>query len=179
MIDLTSTMQGVLREAGFTIRLISLDRSPVICFEDDTLIGFACTFDDPSSLLARWKSTETSLLKRHAGSLRAAGEKAWNVYCVFLCALAGDSVQSRQVRWIEEDLERTRKITASGLASREDLVRALLPLLPLQYQPELEPENVTQRLERRVRSIAPKASAIVLDASVSPAEVVRLLGEPV
>lgn len=179
MIDVLSTMQGVLREAGFTTRLTSIDRSPIVCFEDDTLMGFGCVFEDPGGLLTRWKATEMSLLTRHAASLRIAGEKAWNVYCVFLCGSIADSIQNRQVRWIEEDLERTRKIAGCGLASREDLVRVLLPLLPLQYQPVLQAEDVTQRLQRRIRTIAPRASEVVLDEAVSAAEVVRLLGGPV
>lgn len=86
-------------------------------------------------------------------------------------------IQSREVRWIEEDLEKTRKIAACGVASREELLRALLPVLPLQYQPVLRPENVTERLESRIRNIAPTAFDFVLDQSVHPAEVVKLLGE--
>lgn len=178
MIDVLSTMQVVLREAGFTTRLTSIDRSSIVCFEDDTLIGFGCVFDGPSSLLTRWKATEKSLLTRYAARFRIAGEKAWNVYCVFLCGSAANSIQNRQVRWIEEDLERTRKVAACGLASREDLLRALLPVLPLQYQPVLRAEDVTERLQTRIRTIAPRASDVVLDQAVSPAEVVRLLGGP-
>jgi hypothetical protein len=179
MIDVLSTMQGVLREARFTTRLASVERSPIVCFEDDTLMGFGCVFDDPGSLLSRWKATEMSILTRFAANFRAAGEKAWNVYCIFLCSSAADSIENRQVRWIEEDLEHTRKIAGCGLASREDLVRILLPLLPLQYQPALHTEDVTERLQRRIRTIAPRASEVVLDEAVSAAEVVRLLGGPV
>jgi hypothetical protein len=177
MIDLLSTMQVVLREAGFATRLTSVDRSSIVCFEDDTLMGFGCVFEDPKGLLMRWKATEMLLLTRYAPSLRAAGEKAWNVYCIFLCGSAADPIQNRQVRWIEEDLDRTRKLAACGLASREDLLRALLPVLPLQYQPVLRAEDVTERLQIRVRTIARRASSVVLDEDVSPAEVVRLLGE--
>lgn len=177
MIDVLSTLHVVLREAGFTTCLTSIDHSPIVSFEDDTLIGFGCVFDDPGALLARWKSTEMLLLKRYAAGFRIAGEKAWNVYCVFLCGSLADSIQNRQVRWIEEDLERTRKVAACSLASREDLLRALLPILPLQYQPVLRAEDVTERLQTRIRTIAPRTPHVVLDQAVSPAEVVRLLGE--
>ncbi len=178
MMDLISTLQVILREAGFTTHLTSIDRSPIVSFEDDTLMGFGCVFEDPGALLASWKATEMSLLTRYAPSLRTAGEKAWNVYCLFLCSSAAEPDQNRQVRWIEEDLDRTRKVAACGLASREDLVRALLPVLPLQYQPVLRAEDVTERLRTRVRTIAPRASDVALDESVLPAEVVRLLGGP-
>jgi hypothetical protein len=178
MIDLLSTMQVVLREAGFTTRLTSIDRSPVVCFEDDALMGFGSVLSNPGELLEQWKATEMSLLTRYALDFRAAGEKAWNVYCVFLCGASADPSQSRQVRRIEEDLERTRKIAACGLASREDLVRVLLPVLPLQYQPALRAEDVTERLQRRIRTISPRASDVALDEAVPAAEVVRLLGGP-
>jgi hypothetical protein len=177
MIDLLSTMQVMLQEAGFITRLTSMDRSSIVCFEDDTVAGFGLVFDSPELLLEHWKVKETALLKRYAPSLRVAGEKAWNIYCLFVCAAPADLIQSREVRWIEEDLERTRKIAACGVRSREDLMRALLPVLPLQYQPQLRPEDVTERLESRIRVILPKAPHIVLDQSVSLAEVVKLLGE--
>lgn len=179
MINLLSTMQVLLREAGFNTRLTSIDRYSVVCFEDDTLMGFGWIFDNSDELLSRWKAAEMSILTRYAPGFRVAGEKAWNVYSVFLCSLGAGPSQNRQVRWIEEDLERTRKIAACGLASREDLIRALLPILPLQYQPTLRTEDVTDRLQRRIRTIAPKASDVALDETVAPAEVVRLLGEPV
>lgn len=179
MIDVLSTLQVVLREAGFTTRLASMDRSSIVSFEDDALIGFGCVFGDPGALLAHWKAMEMAVLTRYAAGFRAAGEKAWNVYCIFLCGSAADSTQNRQVRWIEEDLERTRKIAACGVASREDLLRALLPVLPLQYQPMLRTEDVTERLQTRIRTIAPEASHAALDQSVSPVEVVRLIGGPI
>lgn len=179
MIDVLSTLQGVLREAGFTTRLVSIDRFSVVCFEDDALVGFGVVFGDPDELLEQWKATEISLLGRFAPVLRAAGDKAWNVYCAFLCGADAAPGQNRQVRAIEEDLERTRKVAACGLATREDLVRVLLPVLPLQYQPALRPEDVTERLLRRIRTIAPRASDAALDAAMPPAEVVRLLGDPV
>jgi hypothetical protein len=177
MIDLLSVMQSVLREAGFVTRLATFDRSSVVCFEDDALMGFGCAFEDPVMLLERWRATEKSLLLPHAERLRSAGEKAWNVYCLFLCGASADPVQSRKVRWIEEDLQRTRKLAACGVTTREDLVRALLPILPLQYQPVLQVESVTDRLHRRIRTIAPKAADVVLKESVPAADVARLLGE--
>jgi hypothetical protein len=179
MIDVISTLQVVLREAGFSTRLTSIDRSPIVCFEDDTLLGFGCIFEDSTGLLERWKIMEMALLEHYAPNIRAAGEKAWNVYFLFLCSLAADQIQSRQVRWIEENLERTRKIAACGIASREDLLRAILPVLPLQYRPVLRAEDVTDRLLTRIRTIAPRAQHVVLDQSVSPVEVVRFLREPV
>jgi hypothetical protein len=176
MIDPLSNMQLVLGEAGFETRLSAIEGIKVVCFEDEVVTGFGCSFKDPTTLLAQWKSTEMSLLTRYAPSLRAAGEKAWNVYSIFLCTAPANRSQNRQVCWIEENLERTRKIVGCGLASREDVVRALLPLLPLQFRPVLGPEDVTERLQARIRTIEPRVSDVALDRSVPAMEVVRLLG---
>ena len=179
MIDVLSTMQIVLQEANFITHLVSVNHLPIVHFEDDTLVGFGCVFDQPDELLMRWKASETSLLTRYASRFRLAGDKAWNVYSIFLCGAVADPIQKRQINWIEEDLERTRKIAACAISSRDDLVRALLPILPLQYQAVLRPEDITERLKRRILNIAPKAANVALDETVSVVEVARLLGEPV
>jgi len=177
MIDILSTTQAILEEADFDVSLTSMDRSSLVCFEDDTLIGFVFVFEDPASLISGWRATEASLLSRYATSFRVAGQKAWNVYCVFLCGPTADREQSRAIRWIEEDLERTRKIAGGGLRSREDLSRTLMPILPLRYQPLLQIENATERLESRIHAIAPQAADIVLNDAVAPAHVAQLLGD--
>ena len=84
-------------------------------------------------------------------------------------------MEERQVRWIQEDLERTRKLAACGVVGRDALARALLPLLPLQYQPVLKEYAVTERLRRRIAAIAPDAAGLILDATVPPEDVVTLL----
>lgn len=176
--DLKSQLQIVLQEAEYQTWLISVEGLDAVGFEDDTVMGFACLFHNPQALLQRWRAVETVLLTTHTSSLQKAGEKTWNIYSVFLSAEKADEVQSREVRWIEEDLERTRKITGCGLIERQDLVRALLPVLPLQYQPVLDTEDfdLTQRLRRRVADIAPTAVIAAFDDEVSPSEVVRVLG---
>lgn len=177
MIDLLSTSQILLRDAGFTVRLSSVGHRPVVCFEDKALLGFCSTFEQTDELIEGWKAFESQILIRFAADIRAAGEKAWNVYCVLLCSGAGDATQRRAVSWIEEDLERTRKVAACDIASREDLVRVLLPVLPVQYQPALQHEDLTARLQKRIADIAPQAAHAVLDLEVPISEAVRLLGE--
>jgi hypothetical protein len=178
MTNLISILQVLLREASFRTHLSAIELSLILSFEDDALMGFGCVFVSPEELLANWKTTEMALLTQYAPSLRGAGEKAWNVYCVFLCSSVADPDQERQVRWIEENQERTRKIAACGLASRQDVVGALLPILPLRYQPVLQVEDVTERLRTRIRSIAPRVADVALNEDVPPAEIVRLLGVP-
>ncbi len=177
MIDLLSTSQILLRDAGFTVRLSSVGHRPVVCFEDDALVGFCSAFDRAGELVEGWKAFESEILTRFAADIRAASEKAWNVYCVFLCAGSTDAVQKREVTWVEEDLDRTRKVAACDIASREDLVRVLLPVLPVQYQPALQHEDLTARLQKRIADIAPQAAHAILDPEIPVSEAVRLLGE--
>ena len=176
--DLKSQLQIILQEANYQTWLASVDELDAIGFEDEAVMGFACIFDTAEALLQRWRAVETILLTTHAPSLQRAGEKAWNVYSVFLSVEKANDIQTREVRWIEEDQERTRKIAACGVTAREDLAMALLPLLPLQYQPVLDDEDfdLTRRLRKRIVDIAPAAAIAALDDEISPTEVVRLFG---
>lgn len=176
MIDLLSTSQVLLRDAGFAVRLSSIQRSTVVCFEDGALIGFCSSFDTPGEMIKLWKQQEQEILARFAPNFRAAGEKAWNVYCIFLSSAPVNAAEKREIGWIEEDLDRTRKIASCGITSREELARVLLPVLPIQYQPVLLNEDATDRLKKRIRDIAPPAEQVALDPAVSAAEVVTLLG---
>jgi len=178
MTDLRSPVQMILQDAGYETWLSSVGGETVIIFEDDAVMGFVCMFDDVVPMLQRWRDMETALLTAHAPALQRGGDKTWNVYCVFLSSAAPDKEQVREVRWIEEDLERTRKIAACGLTNREQVVAALLPLLPIQYQPVLDTEefDLTQRLKRRVSDIAPGATNAALDDSIPATEIVRMLG---
>ncbi len=177
MTNLSSLVQITLEEAGYRTWLVSLENLSPICFEDEAVMGFVCILDEPESLVSRWRVLEKGLLTKHAPFLRAAGQKAWNVYSVFLCAKASSEILRREISFIGEDLEHTRKIAASGLVGREDVVSALLPLLPLQYSPSMDREDLVERLRKRVEAITPGASSAVLDASIGPKEVVAILHE--
>lgn len=178
MMDLRSSVRVVLQDAGYETWFASVRGVSAIGFEDPALMGFVCIFGDARSMLSHWREIETKLLDAHASSLQKAGDKSWNIYSVFLSSASADSVQAREVRWIEENLERTRKLAAIGLASSEEIVNALLPLLPIQYQPHLDTADfdLGQRLQKRIASIAPAASNAALDEAVPPSEIVRLLG---
>ena len=176
MTDLLSTVQLVLKDGGYQCWLIPVDRRAGVAFEDDTLMGFGYIFDDPQALIERWQVQESAALNRFASRFREANEKTWNLYSVFLCATAADEEQARNLRQIEENLERTRKVAACGVGTIEEVVTALLPLMPLQYRPTLERENYADRLRRRIADFAPDAADAALDEDVPVAEVVALLG---
>ena len=118
------------------------------------------------------------MLTKYASHLQMAGDKAWNVYCIFLSPAEASVMEQYELDRIEENQERTRKIAAGGIAGREELVEALLPVLPLQYHAIIATEDLAERLRKRLVTIAPNAAAAVLDQKISPIEVARLLGAP-
>lgn len=97
-------------------------------------------------------------------------------YSLFLCAAPADEEQSRQVRQVEENLERTRKIAACGVRTGAEVVTALLPILPFQYRPRLEQEDYVGRLRRRIADFAPAAADATLSKDVPAADVALMLG---
>jgi hypothetical protein len=177
MSTVSSLAQIILEEAGYETWLVSLESLTAVCFEDDSAMGFVCTFDDADSLISRWRGVEHALLTKHAPFLRSAGQKAWNVYSVFLSEKPADAIVRRQLSFIEENLELTRKIAASGLVGRNAVATALLPLLPLQYRPSMDREDLVERLKRRIEAIVPGVGATIVDSDVPPADVVSLLNE--
>jgi|SRR5581483_1158433 len=178
MTDLKSQLQAILQDSGYNTWLTGFDDLEIVGFEDDAVMGFACVYENVDTLLKEWRSLESKILKKHAPALLKAGEKTWNVYFVFLTSGPATQPQQRKVRWIEENLEKTRKITGCQVSTRDDLVQVLLPLLPIQYQPQLDTEDfdLKQRLRKRIAGIAPNLQDAALDEHVSPSEIIRLLG---
>ena len=178
MTDLKPTLQALLQDAGYETWFVAIDQYEIVAFEDDAAMGFACVFESGEVLLKEWRGLETKFLMNFASALKRAGEKTWNVYSVFLCAENASEDDTRAIRWIEENLERTRKVTGIVPNGRADLIVALLPLLPIQYRPRLDSDDfdLTQRLSRRIAGIAQPVEHAALDRSVPASEVVRLLG---
>lgn len=176
MIDLLSTAQVILKDAGYTVRLSAIQSRTLICFEDTAVLGFCSIFVSPEELIKKWTSYENEIISRFAANFRAAGDKAWNVYSIFLTDAVATDVDRRMIGKIEENLERTRKLAASGISSREELMGVLLPLLSVQFQPKLPDGDITARLKRRIGEIAPNVRDIALDNTVPIVDVVSLLG---
>jgi hypothetical protein len=176
MTDLVSTVHLVLRGAEYNTWPVGNGDESVIGFEDEVVMGFVRIFADATELLSRWEEAESGQLGRYAGQLRTAGEKAWNFYSVFLTSAAATEDERREIRWIEENLDRTRKLAAAGLITREDVVDALLPLLPIVARPVMEIEAAGDRLTKRISLIAPQVGADALNEEVKPIDVARRLG---
>lgn len=177
MIDILSTARAVLGENGYTTRLDRVADASVISFEDDSLMGRVFEFPEANSLVSLWESTESDFLRTNGNRFRLAGEKAWNVYCVFLTGADADEATTRTIRRIEENLDRTRKLAACAVSTKERLIDALLPVLAVQQKPALENESFEERLRRRLaRTISPLAERAA-DEDADPTEIVKILRE--
>lgn len=139
----------VLRNAGFDV-IRAVEGTYRLTFEDDSVIGFVLTYDSPQSIVEEWLSEQNKFLREYAFSLRRAPGKAWNVYSVFLAAQPANEIESRHLAEIEEELMATRKIVGAGLASAEDVSKALAPLLPL-HSVALEHDDALKRMRSTLR----------------------------
>lgn len=175
MIDLLSVSHSILRDQGFSTRVISIGKASGLAFEDDSVLGFVYVFEGAIQIIDQWQEVERQFLQSNSTRFRAATEKAWNIYSVFLSADDTDTEGRRKIRWVEEDLRFTRKLTACGIQNRQDLVTALLPLLGLQKKPFLQGDAFRTRLQRRLQAIAGPATDAVINEAVSTHEAARLL----
>lgn len=172
--DIFTQAEILLRDAHYETWTWSGSSGPVTCFENAALMGFLHVFDTADTLLGTWRANQQGALTRHAGSLRGAGAKAWNVYSVFLTP-DHDARRGREIERIEEDFSLTRKISRGSITTADDVETALLPLLSLRSKPLLGASNFETRLRTRLKDITPEAVTAFLNET-TPAEVARILG---
>jgi len=108
-------------------------------------------------LLQRWRADDSALISQHQLSLRRAQAKAWNAYTVCLAVNAASFGELVALNAIEEDLTGTRKIARAGIGDLEELRAALLPLLPIQHAPNLEPVEMPAEIRLRTTELPPHA----------------------
>jgi hypothetical protein len=150
--DIATQAELLLRDAGYESWQLTIASPPVLCFESATIIGFLHVFDTAAQLIDNWAAAQNLVLSRYAANLRHAGEKAWNVYSVFLTS-ERNADKRRQVERLEEDFTLTRKIARTNLQLPEDVKVALMPLLPIRAQPTLSFDNVEDRLRARTKDV--------------------------
>lgn len=173
--DIATQSEIVLREAGYDTWSWTGTTPAVICFENAALIGFIHVFESADDLIASWESAQKAALSRHAGALRAAGAKAWNVYSVFLAA-EQSSARQRDVERIEEDFALTRKIARTAVRTTDDVERALLPLIDVKARPVLSDADFDLRLRARLKDVSPAAVRAFL-SNTSAEDVAQILLE--
>jgi hypothetical protein len=173
--DIGMQAEVVLRQAGYETWPWLSGPTPAVCFENEAVVGFLHAFDTGEALLAGWRGAQDAALARYAPALRIAGDKAWNVYSVFLTSGASPELK-REIEMIEEDFSMTRKIAHAGIQSAADLTRALLPLLPLISQPTIMDADYDARLRDRLKDVPFDAITAFL-GPIEPAEVARILAD--
>ncbi len=173
LMEIVTQTEIILREAGYTT--FPDDAVAVVRFECEALIGFLHIFSTAQELLRTWRQVQTRTLERYQPAIRLAGDKAWNIYCLFLCQDASTEL-SCQIERIEEDFTLTRKIARSGIKVPADLRWALLPLLPVSSQAAIAEPDYLARLQSRLKEIRPEVIKAFLGAT-GPAEVARILAD--
>ena len=176
MTDVLQIVAEVLEHAKFQTWRMEFSGHPSLGFEDENILGVVAAFESPQSLIDSWIEFENFMLARYGNNFRQAGEKAWNVYSVFLTSQEPSDSQARAIRAIEEDLRQTRKLAAHSLNSHQSVRSALLPILPLGPRPELSSIDSSERLAKRIENLAPGMAPLVLDEEVSAAQLLARLG---
>jgi len=119
-------------------------------FEDDALLGFVALHPDVPSILGKWREQQDAFLKSQARVLRDAPVKSWNVYSVFLTSAVCPPDLWQRFVTVEEDFSGTRKLTRHSLVTRDDVLRALYPLIPIQTVVTLSESDARERLRAQL-----------------------------
>lgn len=155
MNDTLQHCANALGVAGFSTRYAEIPAInggatlETLAFEDATVLGFVVAYDDPAQLIASWKADGNRIAMRHRDALQAARQKAWNAYLVLISRSTADFTQLLALGQIEEDLVALRKITKAGVTGAVGARMALLPLLPFQAAPSLDPIDMRKEIESR------------------------------
>lgn len=163
-----------MSDAGYLLGSLTTPSGEIITFENDTLLGFVLRYTDPKQLLARWHIDSEQVLSAAQFLLRRAGTKAWNVYFLILAEEPADYGEMIAIQALEENLVGTRKIARAGVKALEDLRSALLPLLPIQNSPQLEPVDVADEIRLRTSELRKEAIETFL-SNASDITVLQLL----
>ncbi|MEJ0075998.1 MAG: hypothetical protein WDO17_11220 [Alphaproteobacteria bacterium] len=171
MTDLLSASAQILSEAGFTVADVTVGGRKAIAFEDATVLGFVFAYSDINELMSSWSGDGDLAVANYRFGLRRVGQKAWNVYQVFLTGGSANHIASVALSAIEENLSGTRKIARAEVINVADVRDALLPLLRIQNTPRLEAVDIVSEIRQRTTELPPRA----VDAFLSEADVLTVL----
>jgi hypothetical protein len=174
--DIGRQAEIVLRQAGYDTWPWGGGPASTVCFENEVIVGFVHVFSDPDALRVGWSTAQEIALARYATALRIAGDKAWNVYSVFLTEKAAPPHLARDIECIQEDFAMTRKIAGVGIATTIDITRVLLPLLPIQSRPVVEAGDYIQRLQTHLTDLPYEAVEGFLGRA-EPTDIIAILAE--
>lgn len=174
--DFSKDTEILLRDAGYETWPWDGGPVPVVCFEGDTILGFVYLFDSAEMIHEQWESAQGAALARFKPALRSAGEKAWNVYSLFLTESPADHNMEILLDRIEEDFRLTRKLVRAGVRSKGALRDAFLPILPIRNRPTIDKSNIEDRLEDALTKIHPSGAKAFLKRATA-ADIAQILAE--
>jgi hypothetical protein len=174
MASILSDVRGILELAGFATFSPRPD-SPLLYFEDISIMGQAHVFDAVDDVVVRWERIQDEFLRANAQRFGKDITKAWNLYTVLLTSETVAEAILAKLLAIEEDFRGTRKIARGGVTSRDDVVLALAPILPLQNLLSVGLADAKQRLLDRLGASNP-ALRLVLTEAKPDAIAATLLG---
>lgn len=146
---LLDEVRSVLEGEGYQTYAPEPDAS-FFYFEDLSVIGQVQTPDTANEIIEHWESVQDTFLRTNAPKFLRDATKAWNLYTVMLTTDPGDKTVPARLFAIEEDFRGTRKIVRAGVLSRDDILSALAPLLPLQRLLVVGRPQARQRLAERL-----------------------------
>lgn len=138
-------------------------------FEDAYGVLAVVVYDTWRDLLSGWVDAQDALVQLISRHISRSDAKAWDGYLVLLTPGIMASDTRNAATQIRYDTTRVRKLLATGddLKSLGDVERALLPLLPLEPELELdEQESVLKMLPSLLsgRGIPDDVARIVIEA---------------
>jgi hypothetical protein len=169
--SLLDSLTSILRQSGYSVT--SAKDMPSVIFEDESILGLAVEFPTAKQLFDDWEATQDGFLQSNAWALRRAGTKSWNVYCAFLSA-DGDVHQALRAALIEENFRGARKLVGTGIQTDEDLVRAVLPLLPIQHAVGTRVDNARDLLLERL-DLSAEVKRLLGSGTASGDDLIRLI----
>lgn len=174
MSRLIDDVRSVLEGCGFATYMPRPD-SLDLYFEDISILGHVHVLSTAADIVATWQIVQDAFLRDNASRFMRDTTKAWNLYTILLTADTSTSDVAARLFTIEDDFRGTRKIARAGVGSREDVMAALAPILPLRNVLAVGLVDAKQRLLERLGAVTPTLRSL---ATGAPAEAIAasLLG---
>lgn len=163
MPSIVPEIRSIMELAGFATFAPRPDSS-FLYFEDVSVMGHVHVLETAELIVQTWEAIQDDFLRNNAPRFAKDATKAWNLYTVLLSTEAASADMAPMLFAIEEDFRGTRKIARSGVVSRDDILVALGPLLPLNNLVSVGPTDARQRLLDRLGAANPALKLVLTES---------------
>lgn len=174
--DISKETEIILRDNGYNTWQWTDSSQSVICFENESILGFIHIVSGCMEIIDKWRAIQDVTLARFKPELKKAGEKAWNVYSIFLTEGRADTQTKNMLNSIEENFQLTRKIVRAGINSQQQLIGALLPLLSIRNKPIFDESNFDEKLFTNLSKLHVEG-AKAFTKNIKPRDIAQILSE--